>query len=304
MSVPKYNEFMKPILEMLADGKEHSFKEILSNMKRHFKLSESDIQEMLPSNTQTVFYNRVAWADSYLKNAGLIESPARAIFHITHAGQAALKNCPNIIDVHFLEQFPAFSDFHKSKGKASKENADNENKTDAQTPTDKMESAFTEINESLASDLLDEVLKMDAYVFEKFVVKLLLQMGYGTLEYGSHVTQASVDDGIDGIIMEDRLGFNLIYMQAKKWAKGKTVGQPEIQSFVGAIAGKQGHGLFVTTADFSSNAKKYADEHHIILIDGKRLANLMIESNFCVSVKKSYDVKAIDTDALDEYLDS
>lgn len=162
---------------------------------------------------------------------------------------------------------------------------------------------FKKINESLADDLLNEVMKITPYAFEKFVVDLLSKMGYGTIEYGSHATAASGDDGIDGIIMEDKLGFSLIYMQAKKWARDSVVGQPEIQNFVGAIAGKHGDGLFVTTARFSQKAKDYADQHHIILIDGEKLARLMIESNFCVSVKKTFEVKEIDTDAMSDYMD-
>jgi restriction system protein len=128
-------------------------------------------------------------------------------------------------------------------------------------------------------------------------------MGYGTVAYGSHATAASGDDGIDGVIMEDKLGFSLIYMQAKEWALDRVVGQPEIQSFVGAIAGKHGDGLFVTTTRFSQKAKDYAHMHHIILIDGERLANLMIEYDFCVSTRKTFSIKSIDTDALAEYQD-
>ena len=146
-------------------------------------------------------------------------------------------------------------------------------------------------------------MKISPYTFEKLVIDLLSKMGYGTVAYGSHATAASGDDGIDGIIMEDKLGFSLIYMQAKKWAPDRAVGQPEIQSFVGAIAGKHGDGLFVTTARFSQKAKDYANIHHIILIDGEKLANLMIEHNFCVETRKTFEIKAIDTDALAEYQD-
>lgn len=168
---------------------------------------------------------------------------------------------------------------------------------------DQLEDAYKQINASLASDLLSEVLKITPYTFEKLVVDLLSKMGYGTVAYGSHATVASGDDGIDGVIMEDKLGFSLIYMQAKEWAPDRVVGQPDIQSFVGAIAGKHGDGLFVTTARFSQKAKDYANTHHIILIDGERLANLMIEYNFCVSTRKTFEIKAIDTDALAEYQD-
>lgn len=166
------------------------------------------------------------------------------------------------------------------------------------TPDDKLSAAYADINSTLASDLLDEVMKVSPYAFEKMVVDLLIQMGYSVPEYGSHTTVASGDDGIDGVIMEDKLGFSLIYMQAKLWARDSTVGQPALQSFVGAIAGKKGDGLFVTTAKFSQKAQDYAEKHHIILIDGDRLAKLMIENNFYVSVKKRIEIKALDTDKL------
>lgn len=172
------------------------------------------------------------------------------------------------------------------------------------TPDDQLEDAYKQINASLASDLLSEIMKITPYTFEKLVVDLLSKMGYGTVAFGSHATTASGDDGIDGVIMEDKLGFSLIYMQAEQWAQDRVVGQPEIQSFVGAIAGKHGDGLFVTTAKFSQKAKDYAQTHHIILIDGERLANLMIESNFCVSVRKTFEIKDIDTDVLNEYQDN
>ena len=169
------------------------------------------------------------------------------------------------------------------------------------TPDDKLSDAFADINQALAADLLDEVMKVSAYTFKKMVVDFLNKMGYGTPEYGSHATIQSGDDGIDGVIMEDKLGFSLIYMQAKKWNSTSTVGQPELQSFVGAIAGKHGDGLFVTTAKFTQKAKDYAEKHHIILIDGEKLCRLMIENDFCVSTKKVLKLKALDMDMLSEY---
>lgn len=169
------------------------------------------------------------------------------------------------------------------------------------TPDDKLSDAYADIIQALAADLLDEVMKVSNYTFEKMVVDLLNKMGYGTPEYGSHATVASGDDGIDGVIMEDKLGFSLIYMQAKKWDPSSTVGQPALQNFVGAIAGKHGDGLFVTTAKFSQKARDYADKHHIILIDGEKLCKLMIENDFCVSTKKVLKIKALDMDMISEY---
>lgn len=256
---------------------------------------------MLPSGRQTIFKNRVGWAKTYLKKAGLINSPARATVVITDAGKQVLKENPDKIDTKYLDRFPAFYSFVSTSITAGT-TAPAVDSNDL-TPDDQFEDAFKKINASLADDLLDEVMKVEPHTFEKMVVDLLSAMGYGTLEYGSHATVASGDDGIDGVIMEDKLGFSLIYMQAKEWALDRVVGQPEIQSFVGAIAGKHGDGLFVTTARFSQKAKDYATQHHIILIDGEKLAKLMIEYNFCVSVKKTFEVKEIDTDALNEYMD-
>lgn len=224
---------------------------------------------------------------------------------ITDAGKKVVADNPDKIDSKYLEQFPSFVDFTSAP-----ETQDSGVTPPAVpqltnfTPDDQLEEAYKQINASLASDLLSEVLKINSYTFEKLVVDLLSKMGYGTVAYGSHATVASGDEGIDGVIMEDKLGFSLIYVQAKEWALDKVVSRPDIQSFVGAIAGKHGDGLFVTTARFSQQARDYAETHHIILIDGERLANLMIEYNFCVSTRKTFEIKAIDTDALAEYQDN
>lgn len=304
MAVPKYDELMKPLLKMVKDGEAYKIKDVAAMLAKQLNLSSDDLSEMLPSGRQTVFRNRVGWAKTYMKKAGLLDSPARAMIVITETGKKVVEEDPEKIDSKYLERFPSFLDF-----KSVTESVDNSglipsiSNTLDLTPDDQLEDAYKQINDSLASDLLSEVLKITPYTFEKLVVDLLSKMGYGTVAYGSHATVASGDDGIDGVIMEDKLGFSLIYIQAKEWALDRVVGQPEIQSFVGAIAGKHGDGLFVTTAKFSQKAKDYANLHHIILIDGQRLANLMIEYNFCVSTRKIFEIKAIDTDALAEYQD-
>lgn len=239
-----------------------------------------------------------------MKKAGLVESPARATCVITKDGLRVLDEDPPTIDPRYLERFKSFQKFWNAA--SDKNDVENvkmpvENTNEELTPDDQLEKAYTEINDALASEVLNEVMKVPPYVFEKMVMDLLLCMGYGSPDTGSYRTKSSDDGGIDGVIMEDKLGFSLIYMQAKHWDINQTVGQPVIQSFVGAIAKKDGNGLFVTTAKFSENAKQYAKEQHIILIDGIRLAKLMIEHNFCVSVRKIFEIKAIDTDALAEY---
>ena len=304
MAVPKYDELMKPLLIAVSDGETYKMKDVTALLAEQLNLSSDDLAEMLPSGRQTVFKNRVGWAKTYLKKAGLLDSPARATIVITNAGKQVVADNPEKIDSKYLEQFPSFVDFASAPEPLDDSNPASEvPKPSDLTPDDQLEDAYKEINDSLASDLLSEVLKIPPYTFEKFVVDLLLKMGYGKADFGSHATVASGDEGIDGIIMEDKLGFSLIYMQAKEWAVDKVVSQPDIQSFVGAIAGKKGDGLFVTTARFSQKAKDYAHTHHIILIDGERLANLMIEYNFCVSTRKTFEIKALDTDALAEYQD-
>lgn len=304
MAVPKYDELMKPLLIAVSDGETYKMKDVTALLAEQLNLSSDDLAEMLPSGRQTVFKNRVGWAKTYLKKAGLLDSPARATIVITNAGKQVVADNPEKIDSKYLEQFPSFVDFASAPEPLDDSNPASEvPKPSDLTPDDQLEDAYKEINDSLASDLLSEVLKIPPYTFEKFVVDLLLKMGYGKADFGSHATVASGDEGIDGIIMEDKLGFSLIYMQAKEWAVDKVVSQPDIQSIVGAIAGKKGDGLFVTTARFSQKAKDYAETHHIILIDGERLANLMIEYNFCVSTRKTFKIKAIDTDALAEYQD-
>lgn len=304
MAVPKYDELMKPLLIAVSDGETYKMKDVTALLAEQLNLSSDDLAEMLPSGRQTVFKNRVGWAKTYLKKAGLLDSPARATIVITNAGKQVVADNPEKIDSKYLEQFPSFVDFASAPEPLDDSNPASEvPKPSDLTPDDQLEDAYKEINDSLASDLLSEVLKIPPYTFEKFVVDLLLKMGYGKADFGSHATVASGDDGIDGIIMEDKLGFSLIYMQAKEWAVDKVVSQPDIQSIVGAIAGKKGDGLFVTTARFSQKAKDYAHTHHIILIDGERLANLMIEYNFCVSTRKTFEIKALDTDALAEYQD-
>lgn len=304
MAVPKYDELMKPLLIAVSDGETYKMKDVTALLAEQLNLSSDDLAEMLPSGRQTVFKNRVGWAKTYLKKAGLLDSPARATIVITNAGKQVVADNPEKIDSKYLERFPSFVDFASAPEPLDDSNPASEvPKPSDLTPDDQLEDAYKEINDSLASDLLSEVLKIPPYTFEKFVVDLLLKMGYGKADFGSHATVASGDEGIDGIIMEDKLGFSLIYMQAKEWAVDKVVSQPDIQSIVGAIAGKKGDGLFVTTARFSQKAKDYAHTHHIILIDGERLANLMIEYNFCVSTRKTFEIKALDTDALAEYQD-
>jgi len=289
----------KPFLEYLKDGGEHTLKEVKKYVASVFALTDTELAELLPSARQTVFVNRIGWARTYLKKAGLIDSPARATFVITQQGLDVLKDDPAVIDNEYLMRFDSFREFQNITAGETHVCVDLTIEND--TPDDTFEGAFKKINESLADDLLAEVVKLSPISFEQMVIDLLSQMGYGAFENAGKTTAITGDEGIDGVIMEDKLGFDLIYIQAKKWDLESTVGRPDVQSFVGAISGKGGKGLFVTTAKFSKQAVEYAKHQHIILIDGQKLTNLMIEHNFGVSVKKTFEIKAIDTDVFNEY---
>lgn len=302
MAIPKYFEMHKPLLEFLKDGQVHLMKDLKQRMIFYFQLNDEEVSEMLPSGIQSVFANRIGWASTYLKKAGLIDSPARASFMITKAGLAVLAEDPLIIDSQFLMRFGSFKEFKHG----SKEDVISPKPTEPEidTPDDLFEQSFKKINISLADNLLTEVTKLSPKAFEKMVIDLLSKMGYGAFENAGKTTSFTGDEGIDGIIMEDMLGFSLIYIQAKKWDPISTVGRPDIQNFVGAISGKGGKGLFVTTAKFSKQASDYAKNQRIILVDGEKLSRLMIEHNFGVTVKKVFEVKAVDTDVFNEYTEA
>lgn len=308
MPIPKYNEFYGAVLNFLSDGLEHTSREMIGPISDAFSLTAEERAEKLPSQTQTAVSNRISWARTYLKKAGLIASPKRGIFVITDLGRTALES-GEAIGYDYLSQFKSFRDF---VGLTDADN-DNNNRPGTQssapsdakehTPDEALAEALVEINKQLTDDLLDEVMKISDQAFEQFVLDLMTSMGYGSVDTATQVTPFAGDEGIDGIIMEDKLGFDLIYVQAKHYAPDRTVGRPDIQAFVGAIAGRDGKGLFVTTSKFSKQAREYAERQHIVLIDGQRLAELMIEHDFGVSTRKVYKVKTVDTDLFNGYLE-
>ena len=300
MSIPKYDECCKPILQFLSDGQCRTVKDVKAEIAKHFCLTEEEINEMLPSGRQTVFANRVGWARTYLKKAGLVESPSKAVMRITDEGKRTLKENPQIVDRTYMMKYESFRKFVKAANKPVETIKDDQNDV---TPDDTLESSFEKINDNLADELLSEVMKLSPIAFEKMVLDLMGKMGYGTFANSAKMTAATGDEGIDGIIMEDKLGFNLIYIQVKHWNEDHLVGRPDVQAFVGAIAGKGGKGLFVTTSKFTKQAIDYAKHQHVVLMDGDKLAHYMIEHNFGVSTKKVFEVKAVDTDVFDEYQD-
>lgn len=299
MSVPKYNEMFGVFLKALADGGIHDIKEIRQYVINELGLTAADLEEVLPSGKQTVFKNRLGWARTYLKKAGLITSPSRAHFVLSDDGKAALPDADRI-DNAYLERYESYRQFVSIDSKTDV-NTINQTRTEDQSPLERIEKSFKEINDSLAGDLMDEVMKLTPTDFEKLVVELLLKMGYGSeIEGAGFVTSKTNDGGIDGIIKEDQLGFSSIYIQAKQWATDRTVDRTEIQKFAGALQGQQASkGLFITTASFTSGAKEYVSGLYgskIVLVDGNHLTRLMIKYNLGVSDETTYVIKKIDTD--------
>lgn len=306
MAVPKFFELFEEFLKATQDGELHTAKEVREIIANEMNISDTDRLELLPSGKQRTFDNRVAWARTYLDRAGLIETPVRGKYRITNAGKDALTSGEKI-DLMYLERSDKFREFHNvASAKSSEINSKNADETD-ESPMEVLDAAFQQINGSLASQLIDEVMKLTPTEFERLVVKLLLSMGYGSgIEEAGRVTPRSNDGGIDGTIREDQLGFSHIYIQAKQWAVDQTVGKPEIQKFVGALTGQQAQkGLFITTAKFSDGALQYAKNllgAKVVLVDGVTLTKLMIKHNVGVSVEHVYEVKRLDSDFFTEDL--
>lgn len=296
MALPKYNDLYRALLTVLQDGQQHSMKEIRNSIAQTLHLTEEDISETL-SNGSTVYAGRVGWAKTYLKKAEMIESSQRGYISITPSGRALLASSEPITNAVLAKLSPAFCEFyqHKVSDDASTAPAPAEAREETpETPLETFERVYAIINDQLADDLLTEILNQTPAFFEQLVVDLMKAMGYGD----GLVTKYSGDDGIDGIIHEDKLGFNLIYIQAKRWKPDVTITKPEIQKFAGAMMGppKVEKGLFITTAKFSPKAKDYANAQHIILVDGKKLTELMVEHGVGVSTQKAYLIKRIDSD--------
>jgi restriction system protein len=299
--IPPFQELMLPIVIMCAsrDPQSISNREFMEALGRQFHLTEADRKELLASGKQSRFENRVYWALVHLRRAGLIESTGRGLNRITERGHDVLRQSPSKIDLKLLNQFPEFRTFRASK---STDFSAEIIASEVPTPQERIETAFGELKETLVADLRGRLATVDPFRFERIVLDLLVAMGYGgSRDEAAAVTQKTGDEGIDGVINEDRLGLDVIYIQAKRWKA--SVGRPEIQNFVGALAGKKaGKGIFITTSDFHDNARDYAAGLHqkIILIDGRRLAELMIEHGIGVAEEHAYSVKKIDSDYFDE----
>ena len=303
MAVPKFFEFFEGFLKAVQDGELHNAKEVREKIAKSMNITAIDRAELLPSGKQSKFDNRVNWARTYLDKAGLIETPSRGKYCITEAGKTALAS-GDAIDLDYLKRIEQFRAFQNATASG---NADATEDEKDESPMETLEAAYQQVTATLASQLMDEIMELTSTEFEKLVVKLLLKMGYGSgIDDAGVVTQQSNDGGIDGIIKEDQLGFSNIYIQAKQWDPNRTVSRPEIQTFVGALTGKQAQkGLFITTATFSSGALEYSKNLHatkVVLIDGASLTRLMIKHNVGVSVEHSYEIKRVDSDFFAEEL--
>jgi restriction system protein len=303
MEIPKFYEFMLPMLRELADGKEHSISDLKEKMAKKFNLNEEAQKELLPSGNQPVFDNRVGWSRTYLKKAQLIESARRGVFKITTRGKEVLNEKIEMITPSYLKKFEEFREFQTVDKQDDAHEIALPNENDS-TPVEQFEKSYKKILADLKKELLEQVLSCSPFFFEKLVVDLVINLGYGgSRKEAGEAFRTTGDEGIDGIIKEDKLGLDLIYLQAKRWKKDSCVGRPEIQKFAGALQGKRAKkGIFITTSYFSSDAKEYVQniDSKIILIDGDELCSLMVESGTGVSAVSTYSLKKIDTDYFSE----
>ncbi len=310
MNIPNYQQTMVPVLTALeTQGSKHR-RELSSLVAEHFELSEAERAALLPSGKATVIMSRVGWALAYLKQARLVESPRRGFYQITDRGRQAITTCPEKIDTEFLLQFPEFREFReRSRAVASEENTEGAESqelpgitSDELAPEEALETAHARLRASLEAELLDAVKQGTPAFFEQLVIDLLVKMGYGgSRPEAARAVGRSGDGGIDGVIDEDRLGLDAIYVQAKRWES--SVGRPEIQKFAGALQGQRAKkGLFITTSSFTREAEEFSQriDTRLVLIDGHRLASLMFEFDVGVNPRTSYTVKQLDSDYFEE----
>jgi len=304
MAVPEFQKLTLPMLTALADGHERTLKDTGASIAQMLRLTEEDLSEILPSGGQSRFKNRVAWASIYLRRAGLLSSPKRGVLAITSRGLQVLKDKPDKVDVAFLKQFPEFMEFRSTKRSDETVPEETSASENTHTPEELLDEAYEQIRSALGKEVLGKVQSLTWMDFERLVVQLLVKMGYGgSVKDAGRALAKSGDEGIDGTIKEDKLGLDVIYIQAKKWQAGNTVGRPEIQKFVGALAGQGAKkGIFITTSGFTKEAREYQpkNETKIVLIDGDELTQLMIDHDLGVTPQRTYTVKRIDSDFFGE----
>ncbi len=303
MAVPDFQSLMMPLLRLSGDGVEHAFKDAVEAIAVEFKLTPEERHELLPSSSRTtLFYNRLAWAKTHMTMAGLLQAPRRGVFCITQRGRELLVRQLTRIDLKTLQQYPEYERARRGDAQASAESAVQVVAPSELTPEEAIERAHLSLRNDLARELLESIMQCSPAFFELLIIKLMIKMGYGgSREEAGKAVGRSGDGGIDGVINEDRLGLDAIYLQAKRWSN--VVGRPEIQQFVGALAGQRANkGVFIATSRFTQDAKDYAanSQYKVVLIDGERLADLMIEHDLGVSVAATYQLKRIDSDFFSE----
>jgi restriction system protein len=300
LTVPEYRHLLLPLLRLTGDGLDHHMSAAHNILAHQFQLTDTDLSELIPSGTQGKFFNRVGWAATYLRKARLIESTGRATIRITDRGQSVLSDPPDEITPRYLRRFPEFAQFQTAVRIPG--GATDEPGLDTQTPQETLDASYRSLRQALASDLLDQIKSCSPRFFERLVLDLLVAMGYGgSRQDAAEAVGRSGDGGIDGIIKEDKLGLDVVYIQAKRW--NSSVGRPEVQGFAGSLEGVRARkGVFITTSKFSQEAREYVTriEKRIVLIDGEELAQHMIDYGLGVSVEETYVVKRLDLDYFNE----
>lgn len=300
MSVPDFQSLMLPLLKFSADGEQHTMQEAREGLAKEMGLSQEDLEEKLPSGRQSIFSNRVAWAKVYLTQAGVLESPERGRFNISDRGRSVLAEAPERISIKYLERFEEFQTFRQAGNKNRNQQVSDagDDTSETATPEETLEQACQQLRDEVANELLQLIKGNSPDFLEKLVVQLIVSMGYGgSVKEAGKATRKTADEGIDGVIKEDRLGLETIYLQAKRWEA--VVGRPEIQKFVGALHGQRARkGVFITTSRFSKEALDYVSriDPKVVLIDGTDLVQLMIDHGVGVSTAAAYEVKRVDTD--------
>ena len=302
MPIPDFQTIMLPLLELVADGKDHLMKDVTRGVASRFELSADERRQLLPSGQQTIISNRVAWAKAHMKMAGLLENPVRGYIRISSVGRELLEKKPGRIDLRILRQYPSYLEFVK-KSQTSDQTGDENHVSEPKTPKEVIDSAYRTLRAALAKELLEKVRASSPQFFEEVVVRLLVAMGYGgsLIDAGQRIGRSG-DGGVDGIIKEDRLGLDVVCIQAKRWES--TVGRPVVQAFVGSMEMYRARkGVLLTTSSFSTDAEDYVnriESKKVVLIDGETLSDLMIDYNIGVSVAETYLVKKVDLDFFNE----
>lgn len=307
MAVPDYQSLMLPLLQFASrKNGETSTSEAVEALAEELGLTDEDLKEMLPSGIQSTFANRVGWASTYMKKAGLLEATRRGFYQITQRGKDLLKKQPRAINVKLLKQYPEFIEFQQLKGTRSGDKSDESRGSSdfsKVTPSEALESAYVNLRDELADELLGKLKKTSPAFFERVVVELLVKMGYGgSRSDAGKAIGKSGDGGIDGIIKEDKLGLDVVYIQAKRW-DNNPVGRPDVMQFAGALQAQRAtKGIFITTSRFTEDSRNYVSQigSKIVLIDGEQLTNLMIEHDVGVSTVSLYPVKKVDSDYFEE----